>query len=73
MSNKYRRRLARKRQEKLRGFAELVISSYYFNIVSFSVLLCECVATLCCYSYQLCCYVSVLLCKCVGTLCCYSY
>ena len=44
MSNKYRRRLARKRQEKLRGFAELVISSYYFNIVSFSVLLCVCAA-----------------------------
>ena len=38
MSNKYKKRLARKRQEKLRGFAELVISSYYFNIVSWCVL-----------------------------------
>ena len=37
MSNKYKKRLARRRQEKLRGFAELVISSYYFNIVSWRV------------------------------------
>lgn len=48
MSNKYRRRLARKRQEKLRGFAELVISSYYFNIVSLSVKLLRCVFSIEC-------------------------
>ena len=70
MSNKYKKRLARRRQEKLRGFAELVISSYYFNIVSWRVSL-VCVA--CRYNaiwlYRVFVAISVAL---LRVVCCYS-
>ena len=39
MSYEIKKRVARRRRERLRGFAELVISSYYFNIVSLYIFL----------------------------------